>query len=86
MKVILSPCTSNEVRHLAKQTNNGAKLPKRNGVKLKCKKKGIEDAINNMKAKLYAEMKAEKGDSFKFDEYEQRVKEETHKILNHGKL
>ena len=49
-------------------------------------KKGIEDAINNMKAKLYAEMKAEKGDSFKFDEYEQRVKEETHKILNHGKL
>ena len=53
---------------------------------IEMQKKGIEDAINNMKAKLYAEMKAEKGDSFKFDEYEQRVKEETHKIIQNGKL
>ncbi|MDD3479975.1 MAG: DUF6291 domain-containing protein [Paludibacteraceae bacterium] len=51
---------------------------------MELQKKAIEDAINNMKARVYAEMKAEKGDKFDFAEYENRVKIETDKIIANG--
>lgn len=45
-----------------------------------------QDAINNMKARLFAEMKAAQGDAFDFDEYEKKVIEETQKLTIDGKL
>jgi len=39
-----------------------------------------EDAINNLKAKIYAEMKAKKGDVFNFDEYETEWKKQVQQL------
>jgi len=42
--------------------------------------KAKQDAINNLKAKIYAEMKAEKGDAFNFDEYETEWKKQVQQL------
>ena len=39
-----------------------------------------EDAINNLKAKVYADMKAKMGDQFNFDEYETEWKKQAQQL------